>query len=272
MSSDCNLSDALDSSPDSSPRSSQDISDPCCCDMQDIEDQTFRLDDGLDLQISTNRRTLQGVANLVLAVNRMKPPLALCSPDLSEGELCSAIMDCVVEETIAETTISATGQQRTFYRANSVNEYSICDLSQKDIIHQSGEFKLQAITLKGGYQDRRVYFKMSRYFPFRVCHDDGESVLLSVAKNLHLSCTMIEDAVVLNLEECSEQDLTQIKDNENMARYLFFRRNSGVSMNTFESLKYRGWFISTSSQPENQTVEMCTVDATCRHREFKLNT
>lgn len=67
------------------------------CNEQDVQDEIIRIDDGLELVVSHNTKTMKDVANLVLAVNRMKKPLTHCTQELSDEELCIAIMDNVVE-------------------------------------------------------------------------------------------------------------------------------------------------------------------------------
>lgn len=57
--------------------------------VQDVQDETITLTEGLDLVVSHNRKTMKGVANLVLAVNRMK----MQKQELSDDELCGVIMD-----------------------------------------------------------------------------------------------------------------------------------------------------------------------------------
>lgn len=61
--------------------------------MQDAHKEIFRLEEGLDLVVSHNQKTMKGVANLVLAVNRLKN----LQENLSDDELCGIIMDSVVD-------------------------------------------------------------------------------------------------------------------------------------------------------------------------------
>lgn len=57
-----------------------------------------------------------------------------------------------------------------------------------------------------------------------------------------------------------------------MERFLFYRNGSGESINTFESVKYPGWFISTS-QNDMKQVDMCKdIKMDCKRiHEFILN-
>lgn len=248
------------------------IIEPCCFDTKELQDEIIRLDEGLDLEVSRRRRTLQGVANLVLAVNRMTKAPSSCDFELSEDELCSLIMDSVMEETVVKTDInSSTGQRRvTYQRVNSGKQFSLCDSVQKDIVQQSGDLKLQAITLKGGHYQHKVNFKMARYATCVVSAGDGQTVLLSITNNMHVSCTMKGDKPELTLETCCKDELKRISNDQNMDRFLFFKRASALTLYTFESVKYRGWFISTSSEDERQPVEMCKVDTAHRLTCFKM--
>ncbi|KAM7368535.1 hypothetical protein PAMP_012869 [Pampus punctatissimus] len=237
----------------------------------DVKDGIFKLDEGLELVVSHNPQTMQCVANLVLAVNRMKPSLKSCR-ELSDEQLCSMIMVSLEDENIVKTVHdSATGVKKSvFHRVNSVKQCTLCDTSHKDLVH-TGDLKLQAITLKGGNHERKINFKLSRYIT--PCSSDvkGQTIVLSISNNLHISSSMKDGKAVLNLEECSEGDLQNISDDEDMDRFLFYRRTTGVSLTTFESVKCPGWFISTSSEDEQQPVEMCQVDTSCRITYFKLN-
>ncbi|KAM4719598.1 interleukin-1 beta [Anableps anableps] len=236
--SDFDLAQALDSSPEKS--------------------EIFVLSENLELMVTLNRKTMKGVANLVLAVNKLRKPLSLCGGDLSDDKLCSTIMDCVVGETVFQKGWhSSSGQRKPiFQRSRIMSEFMLCDTFKKNLILNSGELKLQAITLTGGYCDSRVSFEMRSYRP--PCNSSIGSliVLLSVAKDLHMSCSMKEGKVMLNLEKYREESLTEIDQDEGMDRFLFIKRISGVCLATFESVKYRGWFISTSSDECDQSVDM----------------
>lgn len=57
---------------------------------------------------------------------------------------------------------------------------------------------------------------------------------------------------------------------ENMKRFLFIKRTYGISLTKFESVRCRGWFISTSSDCENEPVEMCEADSGKRCCHFNM--
>lgn len=249
----------------------EEIIEPCCFDTKELQDEIIKLDEGLELEIS-RKRTLQGVANLVMAVNRMTKPPSSCGCELSEDELCSLIMDSMMEETVVKTdrSLSTVERRVIFERVNSGTQLSLCDSVQKDIVQQSGHLKLQAVTLKGGHYEHKVHFKMASYVTRSDSAAASQMVLLSITNNMHVSCTMKDDNPELTLETCSKDDLKKISNDQNMDRFLFFKRASALALYTFESVKYRGWFISTSSENECQPVEMCKVDAAHRLTSFKV--
>ncbi|XP_006797338.1 interleukin-1 beta-like [Neolamprologus brichardi] len=216
---DFDLSQALDCSPEEGIESA-------CFDMKEVESEIFRLNEGLELMVSHNRRTMKSVALLVLGVNRMKKPLTQSDRKLSDDDVMN-IIDSVVKETV--WTPSQGTKRRDFLRANSEKALTLCDNSQKDLV-LSGELQLQAITLQGG------------------------------------NCHRKDNKVVLFLEQYHDDILTD----RDMDRFLFYRKTTGISLTTFESVKFRGWYISTSQQ-ENQPVELCKVDAASRLTSFRVN-
>ncbi|XP_049909858.1 interleukin-1 beta isoform X1 [Epinephelus moara] len=246
-----------------------------CFNMTDLRDEIFKLDEGLDVVVSHNPRTLRSVAYLLLGVNRMQKSLTQCGRELSDDELCCAIMDSLVTETVVErtassaTTSASAEAKRVYERVNSGNQCTLLDLYRKHIVLTSEECQLLAVTLKGGNCERKVNFKLARYISSIIKPDESLTVLLSLKSNLHISCSMKDDKAVLTLEECSKEDLKSISEDGDMDRFLFFKRTKGMCENMFESVKYRGWFISTSDA-ENQPVELCKVDAK-RHLTFRMD-
>uniref|UniRef100_A0A4W6ERT7 Interleukin-1 n=1 Tax=Lates calcarifer TaxID=8187 RepID=A0A4W6ERT7_LATCA len=207
--------------------------------------------------VSHNPRTMQGVATLLLAVNRMKNSQTL-------NELTSNISFFLSTETIVKgVKISATGERRfVFERINSL-ECTLTDNSQKDIICTSEDLKLQAVTLKGGncsHKGKRITTYISP--------NDGQTVVLSIRNhNFYISCSMTGDKHILLIKLLLFYIVVF-----NMKRFLFFNREGPeICLHTFESVKYRGWFISTAYEKENEPLEMCRVDSAYRLTKFKIN-
>uniref|UniRef100_A0A3B4VPG1 Interleukin-1 n=2 Tax=Seriola dumerili TaxID=41447 RepID=A0A3B4VPG1_SERDU len=239
-----------------------------CFDMTDVKKEIIKLDTGLNLEISCNPKTMKSVATLLMAVNRMKKTPTHSSWELRGDELCRVIMDSLVDETVVKTVADATTGQRSikFVRVQS-EECTLSDTHKKDIICTSEDFKLQAVTLKGGYGDRKVNFKLVKY----ISCGAGQTFVLSIknANNhkLYLSCVMNSDNAELHLEKCSEDDISSSND---MDRFLFDKKLTGISLTRFESVKYPGWFISTS-ESENQPLELCQTDSAQRVTYFKVS-
>ncbi|XP_075885732.1 interleukin-1 beta isoform X2 [Nelusetta ayraudi] len=168
--------------------------------VQGAEEETFHLDRGLDLVVSRSRTGLKRVANLVLAANRMEKLSELCS----DAQLCDAIMDDVVQETVVNgrghaTATTAAPAKRVYVRMRSGECCHLLDHAQKAVVKASARMALQAITLTGGHGERRVIFKMAKY----TCGPDadGQTVALSISNSsLHISCSMIGDTPALSLE------------------------------------------------------------------------
>ncbi|KAK7895465.1 hypothetical protein WMY93_020790 [Mugilogobius chulae] len=237
---DFDLSQALDTCCIGQPQCSYSVS------AGDTEDATFPF--GLQLIISCNTKTMRHVANLVVAVNKLKKPQIKLRPGLSEERLCSAVFESLIKETTVE---SSEGRRPP----------------------REG-LQLCAITLKGGNSEQKVKFQMCRYrnnVP-EVSTPKGQPVILTITdSNLHLTCSMQGEKAVLNLEECSESDLQNISTERNTVRFLFYKTIEGRSMTKFESVNCKGWFISTSSEDENQPVEMCRVDNAGRLTCFNIS-
>lgn len=66
------------------------------CNAQEVQDEVLRLDEGLDLVVSRNPMTMQCVANLLLAVSRMKKSPTRFDRKLSDDELCCRLMESLV--------------------------------------------------------------------------------------------------------------------------------------------------------------------------------
>ncbi|XP_075996311.1 interleukin-1 beta isoform X2 [Genypterus blacodes] len=219
--------------------------------------RSFRLSQDVELRLSRKPPSLQCVAHLVVALGKMKKKLSLAR---SDEEVCSVILESLVEELVIDQAHSVSlGRQRRF---------QLCDGQQKDIVKSPEGFMLQAITLKGGHDHRKLSFVLSRY---RTHSPDAVvTVALSIQNsNWYFSCSMDNDKAVFKLE-CSAEKLKAVNTDTSLKRFLFKKGEVAVSLTSFESVGCSGWFISTSPEEENQPVEMCQERAT-RCTTFKFN-
>ncbi|KAM9307265.1 interleukin-1 beta-like isoform 1-T1 [Pholidichthys leucotaenia] len=230
----------------------QALEDGCCLEKNDIkiekEDEVIKLEEGLELIVSHNGKTMKSVSNLVLVMTKMR---RLIPPELRGDALCREIMEYVADETIFKPVQNSSGGKFTLHRVASM-ECSLTDSSQKAII-LAGESKLEAITLRGGEYERKVKFKMSQYAKASHSSNDGQLVLLSIKDSLHLSCSEEGDIVILKLKKCRKEDLSET----DLECFLFYKKTTGISHTTFESFKYRDWYISTSFEDKDKEVVMC---------------
>nr|BAM66991.1 interleukin 1 beta like 1 [Paralichthys olivaceus] len=261
--SDFDLSQALESPLESEEKGFKSF----CFDKTDVPDEVINLDTELDLRISRNPGSMKGAATLLLLANRMKNVLS--QKGQSDSERCRMLMDSVIETTIVKTfENNSIGERRLDFRRLSSWECSLTDQNNKGIICKSKDLKLLALTLTAADYIHKVKFKMGTYGSPGI----GQTVVLSIINhNLYISCTMNGDIAELKLEECSAEQLKVICSDGTNDRFLFFLRETGVNVKTFESVKCRGWFISTSYEKEEKPVEMCKVDSVSRVFSFKTS-
>ncbi|KAG7498575.1 interleukin-1 beta-like [Solea senegalensis] len=258
------LSEALESPLDWTAEKTEDKS--CCSDMECDPDEIFKLNVDLELVVSQNPLPMHRVVSLLLRANKIKKYLQRKGRGLSDDQLCTMIMNSI-EKTVVErvgTSSFPSGRRITLNRLRSW-ECFLTDREKKDIVctAASTPVELCAATLKGGNHSHKVTFKMASYSGSEM------TVALSLIKQkLYISCTMIDDKAVLRLEECDEEDLKAISNESDMERFLFHVK--GVDGTRFESVKCRGWFISTSYEKELQPLEMCQVDAVNRETAFSM--
>ncbi|XP_045081295.1 interleukin-1 beta-like [Coregonus clupeaformis] len=215
---------------------------------------------------------MRQVAHLVIAMHRMKhtfqksdsihTPLGM---ECTDEQLCSIIMDNLVEECVMERVQEPEGAmakkaEGTFKRMDSPEQCTLRDHYQKSVVHYPETMVLQAVTLQGGNNHLRARFNLSMYdinMDSSTIH--AKPVVLGIASsNFNLSCSMQTDSTtpILQLELCSEDQLKTISAQGDTVRFLFYKTTQGISLTTFESAKYPGWFISTSLE-QRKPVEMC---------------
>ncbi|XP_066506511.1 interleukin-1 beta [Hoplias malabaricus] len=225
--------------------------------------------EGLQIEIFEQPHSMRKVANIIIALQKLqKFTSKVQSTEFTEHEIFKMIMENVIEESVV--TDLRLESSKTYSKQDKVIRCAVCDNLKKTLLlnNQKSVPILLAATLKGG--NTGVYINLSAYTTAKKA-TDGQPVCLGIAQsNLYLACTEVSGIPHLTLEEVKDKDtLKLIKEDSDMKKFLFLRQVTGVSVNTFESVKYRGWFISTSNE-EYKHVDMCEAEDKNRQKVFSL--
>ncbi|KAI5099769.1 interleukin-1 beta, partial [Silurus meridionalis] len=202
---------------------------------------------GLRIEITKEPLGMRRVANVVIALHRLKHTQCVQSTEFTDHELFNIFMENVIEENMVINLKCS--ESKSYCMQDKVVQCSICDKSKRTLVQREKHPLLFAITLKGGNEDNKTWFNLSSYDrPNCKENTKGQPVCLGIVKsNLFLSCALLNETPFLGIEVYKET-LKDIKENDGMERFLFFRNGSGDFLNTFESVKYPGWFITTSKE------------------------
>uniref|UniRef100_A0A3B1IM88 Interleukin-1 n=1 Tax=Astyanax mexicanus TaxID=7994 RepID=A0A3B1IM88_ASTMX len=220
----------------------------------------------LRIEISQHPHSMRKVANIVIGLQRLQKfrhaEKVSRSTEFTEHELLNIILESVVEGDCDSPV--------TYSKQDKELQCTVCDNLQKRLVHSEGDPYLLAVTLKGGNQSQSVRMNLSTYASPSCNSTKGQPVCLGIAKsNLYLSCTESDSGSPhLSLEV---KELKMIRGEDGLKRFLFLRSVKGGSVNTFESARFPGWFISTATE-DYQPVEMCAEADTSRQRVFTLLT
>lgn len=221
---------------------------------------------GVKVEMGTHPHSMKQVVNIIVALQRMKHKQ---STEFGDDELLNIIMENVIEEHHVNFVNAAQSYVKTIYNV----QCSVCDAFQKTLVRSGGSPYLMAKTLKGGNDQYKVRFSLSTYMSPTPTKPGSQPVCLGISKsNLYLACTKAEQSKppTLVLKEINDTlDTIVDGDAKGYDHLLFYRTESGVSNNTFESVKFPGWFISTAFD-DDERVEMCQK-STARINNFMLN-
>nr|WEM32073.1 interleukin-1 beta [Mylopharyngodon piceus] len=220
--------------------------------------------EGIKLEMSRHSSSMKQVVNIIIALKRMKN----VKPKSSEfGE--EEVLNIIMENVIQARRMEAVEVTPSYTKTNTTMQCIICDQFKKTLVKSSGSPRLMAMTLKDGTSQFKVRFSLSMYSSPSATPNASQPVCLAISKsNLYLACTNSNDSSPhLVLEEITGT-LNSIKAGDQHDNVLFFRKETGVANNTFESVKYPGWFISTAYEDMEQ-VEMCQVSSS-RFTNFTL--
>ncbi|XP_054630528.1 interleukin-1 beta isoform X1 [Dunckerocampus dactyliophorus] len=146
---------------------------------------------------------------------------------------------------------------------------SVSDSQKKSLVLVQDSRELHAVTLQGGSSHRKVHLNMSTYV-HPSPNTEARPVALGIkGTNLYLSCHQDGDTPTLHLESLEDgSSLTRIDSESESVRFLFYKRDSGVSNSTLMSARFPNWFISTAEE-DNLPVEMCQRTAN-RYINFNI--
>ncbi|KAA0704222.1 hypothetical protein E1301_Tti000137 [Triplophysa tibetana] len=225
------------------------------------------LHEAVTVETRTHHHSMKPVVNIVIVMHRMMKSYKQPS-EFGRHELHTFIMENVLEERIIS---SAKAARR--YTKSQVVQYSVCDQYQKTLIWSSGDLRLKAATLKGGNMHQKVQFNLCTYISPSSSRPDSQPVCLGISNtSLYLACSRKDSSTLPKLELREIDDpLNTIEANDPMEydHLLFYRKESGVANNTFESVKFPGWFISTTFE-DFEEVEVCQ-ESVNHINTFRLN-
>ncbi|XP_036382850.1 interleukin-1 beta-like isoform X2 [Megalops cyprinoides] len=226
----------------------------------------------LQSEVAQHPQSMRHVANLIIALQRMKNSHTAIGTEFSDHELLNILMENVVEERSMRRVNEDTESRVTTYISTSQEKYDVRDQFQKSWVLIKEARELQAMTLQGGSVHHKVQLNLSTYVAPGTNNSHGRPVALGiVGTDLYLSCSVSSDKAILQLEEVKDKDaLKTISGQGDMVRFLFLKGDSGLSMNSFESARIPGWFISTAKE-DKKPVEMCSAGDSNRITYFKVN-
>ncbi|XP_061671905.1 interleukin-1 beta [Syngnathoides biaculeatus] len=210
---------------------------------------------GLDLEVCQNPLTLKTVVNLVVAMERFKGSRTekALSRKLSGESFLNIMIDDIIE------VIHMPERRAPVNQFTRTGEYqcTVSDSQNKSLVLLRDSMELQAVTLQGGSSHRKVQLNMSTYVHPSPSIEARPVALGIKGSNLYMSCHQEGDRPTLHLEPVEDrQSLMAVASESDMLRFLFYKRDSGVSLSTLTSARFPNWYISTAEE-ENMPVEMC---------------
>uniref|UniRef100_A0A3B4WVW1 Interleukin-1 beta n=1 Tax=Seriola lalandi dorsalis TaxID=1841481 RepID=A0A3B4WVW1_SERLL len=144
---------------------------------------------GLDLEISHHPMTMRRVANLIIAMERLKA-------GTSESVLSTEFRD--------ENLLNIMMENMSVFRNSFCDNHqcSVTDSQQRHLVRDLNSMELNAVTLQAGSENHKVHLTMSTYLPpLPSTEAKARPVALCIKDtNIYLSCHMDGDMPTLNLE------------------------------------------------------------------------
>uniref|UniRef100_A0A3B4WR00 Interleukin-1 beta n=1 Tax=Seriola lalandi dorsalis TaxID=1841481 RepID=A0A3B4WR00_SERLL len=169
---------------------------------------------GLDLEISHHPMTMRRVANLIIAMERLKAGTSesVLSTEFRDENLLNIMMENMVEAgnpskqmvtpVIWAPTHSPAQVFSLIWPISSSHQCSVTDSQQRHLVRDLNSMELNAVTLQAGSENHKVHLTMSTYLPpLPSTEAKARPVALCIKDtNIYLSCHMDGDMPTLNLE------------------------------------------------------------------------
>ncbi|KAF7646254.1 hypothetical protein LDENG_00190930 [Lucifuga dentata] len=240
------------------------------CDMMStspIELWRSKLPEGLGLEISQHPLTMKNIVNLIIAMERFKGSRSESVLNSSKHDnMLNIVLESIVEERIIFERSSA---PPAFTKTPGEHQCSVADIQKKNWILLRNSMELHAVMLQGGNSQHKVQLNMSTY-AHPTPSIEARPVALGIrGTDLYLCCHVDGDQPTLHLEAVQDKAiLSSIGTQSDLLRFLFYKKDTGLSNSTLMSARCPGWYISTANR-DNMPVEM-SQQTTNRIRTFTI--
>ncbi|XP_051923485.1 interleukin-1 beta [Hippocampus zosterae] len=210
---------------------------------------------GLSLEVSRHPLSMKRVVNLVVAVERLKGGRAEVALRGKIG--ARRLLDIMTDDFVEVIHLPEGRAPANRFIRTGQYECSVSDSQKKSLVLLGDSMELHAVTLQGGNAHRKVHLNMSTYAHPSPAAEARPVALGIKGTNLFLSCHREGQRPALHLEPVEDRgSLTSVaSDDDHMLRFLFYKRDSGVSLSTLASARFPKWFISTAEE-DDMPVEM----------------
>ncbi|XP_061117342.1 interleukin-1 beta-like [Conger conger] len=225
----------------------------------------------LHLEVTQHPHSLRDVANIIVALHRMKHSYTPRGTEFSDHELLDIMLENVFEESVTPVAVDTWSSKPNVFYNTKVIEHSVCDQDQKSLVLHQSPLELHAVILQAASMHLKVNLNLSTYMSRNFTDSQRRPVALSIAgKDLYLSCSKSGSDPILQLEKVKDRTmLKNIDANGETARFLFLKSEQGLNTTSLESLKFRGWFVSTAVE-DRRPVEMCKEDDSAHFTNFSF--